>query len=129
MSTILNVFLTAIAFFIVNTGLSQQQNCYINADKQLFYHYIDSCINEVIIDVRTAKEFKHNPLPEAINAPTVKNLLSIIDTMDIDTPVLIYCDQGTRSIKACEIVCKKGFKIIVNLTEGIKTYNKITIKE
>ncbi len=107
--------------FIVDICFAQQKNCFINADKNQFNHYIDSCINEVIIDVRTAKEFKKNPKFKSINAPTVKDLLAIIDTMDIDTPVLVYCDEGTRSIRACEIICEKNFKLVVNLTGGIKS--------
>ena len=112
-----------LSFLLISQYSSAQQNiCYINANTTEFQYYIDSCNNELIIDVRLAKEYTTKAIPTAINAPSKNNLLSIIDTLDRDTPILVYCIEGERSVQACDIICKKGFTFVVNLKYGLRKW-------
>lgn len=114
---ILFIFILSIKF-----GLAQTNSCYINSNTTEFQYYIDSCDNELIIDVRLADEYKTKAIPMAINAPSKSSLMSLIDTLDRDTPILVYCIEGERSVQACEFICKKGFTFVVNLKYGLKEW-------
>ena len=108
-----------IGFLLVSQlCIAQQNKCFINADNTEFKHYIDSCSNELIIDVRLADRFITGAIDMAINAPTKLSLLNLLNSIDTDTPILVYCTHGERSVQACNIICEKGFLLVVNLKNG-----------
>ena len=117
MTTKILIFL---CFILVTLHCKAQQDvdCFTNANRSKFQFYIDSCDNEYIIDVRIPKRYQSGSIPMAINAPTKDDLLNLIDQLDRDTPILIYCTEGTRSIQACNIICTQGFTFVINLKEG-----------
>ncbi len=110
-----------ISFVIITiNGYSQlKTNKVIDANAIEFQNLIDSCSNEIIIDVQTISEFKANALSGAINAPTKNDLFNITDTLDRDTPVLIYCNEGVRSLQASQLLLKNNFNLVVNLKNGL----------
>lgn len=109
-------------FFISQSCFSQQNSCFIDADNAQFQHYIDSCNNELIIDVRIADNYIKGAISMAINAPTKYTLLNLLNTIDSDTPILVYCTEGERSVQACNIICEKGFVFVVNLKKGYEDW-------
>ncbi len=114
----LKYILLHIGFIIVSiSGFSQSKIVDVNAIE--FQKIIDSCNNEVIIDVQTVEEFKKWALPEAVNAPTKKELYSLTDTLDRDTPILVYCNEGERSLQAGKALLEKNFILVVNLKNGL----------
>ena len=70
----------------------------------------------VIIDVRSEDEYNEGHIKDAINIP-----LDIIDTIDYDkdTPIIIYCLSGVRSMEAVNILKDKGFTTLYNLDGGL----------
>lgn len=105
-------------------SVAQDSTCFVDAKCIEFKRYMDSCINELIFDVRPGDLFKNKIIRDAINVSTIDNLHSIADTLDKDTPILVYCTIGVRSVKVCNILCEKGFNLVVNLNGGIEDWKK-----
>jgi len=80
--------------------------------------------NELIIDVRDTTSYDNQFISGAILVPTQAELIQLLDTLDLDTPMLVYCSFGIRSYKACEVMINKGFKTVVNLEKGIEFWEK-----
>jgi rhodanese-related sulfurtransferase len=105
-------------------GFSQENNCYIEVDAIEFQKYIDSCTNELIFDVRPIDAMKSKAIPNAISVPTLDELEKITDTLDRDTPILVYCVIGVRSVKVSKILCDKKFSLVVSLIGGIEKWKR-----
>ena len=75
--------------------------------------------NMVLIDVRTVREFQKERIPNALLADNSKVLSNITDTLDLEQPLFIYCDDEARSSTACNLLIEKGFKNVYLLKEGL----------
>jgi len=75
--------------------------------------------NEVLIDVRTVREFQKERIPNALLANNSKILFSITDTLDLEQPLFIYCDDESRSSTACTFMIERGFRNVNLLKEGM----------
>lgn len=69
--------------------------------------------NIIIIDVRTPEEFKEGHLKGAKNIP-LNELPWLMDTLDKDKQILLYCRSGRRSHKAESILTEAGFVYLFN---------------
>lgn len=110
--------------FFSSTCLAQNKNCAINLNARSFQETIDSCINEIIIDVRPTDLFKNRIIAGAIFVPNKEELNKFMDTLDRETPILVYCTIGIRSATVCELLCKKEFTQVINLNKGIENWKK-----
>jgi rhodanese-related sulfurtransferase len=76
-----------------------------------------------LLDVRTPSEFNKGHLKGA-------QLLDIfnddfeprLDKLDKNTTYFVYCGVGGRSSEACEMMNKKGFKLVYDLDGGIQKW-------
>lgn len=77
----------------------------------------------LILDVRNPDEFKSGHIPNAINIP-VDRLASKLSTLNSykNSEILVYCASGGRSSKAANILSKRGFSKVYNLSGGISSY-------
>jgi rhodanese-related sulfurtransferase len=71
-----------------------------------------------ILDVRTPEEFASHRLPGALLLP-VQELEQRLAELDKNTHWLVHCEHGRRSLFACEILAKAGFKKLANLRGGL----------
>ena len=76
-----------------------------------------------LMDVRTPEEYMN----ESIRGAKLCNLKdenfgAILQMLDKTRPVYVYCDDGTRSAKAADLMVKEGFNKIVVLQGGLKAY-------
>lgn len=77
----------------------------------------------VIVDVREADEYVSGHLPEARNIPLGK-----LDerageiAKSKDTPLLVVCQSGTRSLSACKVLEKAGYTKVRNLAGGVAAW-------
>lgn len=79
----------------------------------------------LVIDVRTASEFREGHIEGAANidweAGTLAQDLSGIDK---EGPVLLYCGSGKRSGQAKEVLIEAGFKQVHDLAGGLEAWEQ-----
>jgi rhodanese-related sulfurtransferase len=79
----------------------------------------------VVIDVREVDEFIKGHIDSAINSPLSK-LPEQLSKLDVHKrkPVLIACENGTRSASAAKILTKAGFEQIFVITGGMVAWTE-----
>jgi protein disulfide-isomerase len=79
----------------------------------------------VILDVRTAKEFEAGHLPGAmnldVNAADFEEKAAALDKSKV---YLVHCASGVRSVRACEKLARLDFHALYNLPGGFKAWVK-----
>ncbi len=96
-----------------------QKQSYIKLDPNEFYIQMKLKENPILIDVRTVREFQKERIPDALLANNSDVLFSITDTLDLEQPLFIYCDDEGRSSTACTFLIEKGFINVYLLKEGL----------
>lgn len=76
-----------------------------------------------VLDVRTAGEYKEGFIGEATNI-SVTELNSRIGNLpaDKETMMLVYCQSGARSSRACGTLVKNGYTNVHNLAGGMMAW-------
>ena len=79
----------------------------------------------VILDVRTPKEFSEGHIPGAVNidvrAPDFEEKVAKLDK---NKTYLVHCAAGVRSANACKKLEGAGFKELYDLAPGFKGWQK-----
>ena len=79
----------------------------------------------VVLDVRTPKEFAAGHIKEAVNidfnAPDFEKKIAALAK---DKTYLVHCAGGVRSSKACQKMSEINFKRLFNLEPGFKAWEK-----
>jgi rhodanese-related sulfurtransferase len=77
----------------------------------------------VLIDVRTAEEFKGGHLQGAENIDVKQeDFKTRIASLDKSKRYLLYCGSGKRSLTARNIMKEKGFGRVYDLKGGIEAW-------
>ncbi len=77
----------------------------------------------VLLDVRTAEEYKNDgKIPGSVLIP-IDNLPNQIDKLPKDKKILVYCRSGMRSAAASRLLSSLGFKVY-NIQGGINTWKE-----
>jgi len=79
----------------------------------------------LLVDVRTAQEFKQGHIKGAINIPldTIPSNMSKLKTTD-DKKLMLYCLSGARSMSAATFLDKQGIGNLYNLIGGISAWSR-----
>jgi len=77
-----------------------------------------------ILDVRETEENELGKIPGSINIP-LGQLREQIDKLDRNREVITYCSVGLRSYLASRILHHRGFKKVLNLNGGYRTYQAL----
>ncbi len=102
---------------------------YKNLSSDEFGQKITQNTEGVILDVRTADEFKSGHLPKAINANVMNSeLVTKAAKLNKEKPVFVYCRSGARSATACKTLANQGFTEVYNLSGGISSWNGQIVK-
>jgi rhodanese-related sulfurtransferase len=72
----------------------------------------------VLVDVREDNEWNRSRLPGAIHLSRGVIEREIENHFDPDTPLLLYCGGGYRSVLVCDSLQKMGYRNVVSLDEG-----------
>jgi len=86
-----------------------------------FKKILESEKNIILIDVRTADEYKAAHIPGAINIP--RGLLEWVTPRqieDTDTPIYTYCRTGARSAFAAQRLTEMGYTKVTNIYDAFK---------
>jgi len=77
--------------------------------------------NAVLLDVRSAQEYKEGHIMGSKNCPVYdleRNALSLLP--DKENIIIVYCSAGVRSKRAIQILRKLGYKNLYNIEGGIE---------
>ncbi|MFD1038463.1 rhodanese-like domain-containing protein [Virgibacillus byunsanensis] len=75
-----------------------------------------------LIDVREPQEFKRGHILGARNIPMTQMRHRLIELRK-DKPVYLYCQSGSRSTRAAQLLHKKGYQDINQLKGGFKKWS------
>lgn len=80
--------------------------------------------NALVLDVREENEFAGGHVPEARNIPLAKLAERTGELKKYQQkPIVVNCQGGVRSAKACDQLKKAGFTRVHNLQGGINAWN------
>lgn len=75
-----------------------------------------------VLDVRTPQEYEAGHIEKAVNIP-INSLESQLNELpNKETPLLVYCASGARSLAACELLSQKGYTKIFHLPSGYASF-------
>jgi rhodanese-related sulfurtransferase len=81
--------------------------------------------NAVVVDVREATEYAQGHIADAKHIPLAQMGERLKElTRYKDKPVLLHCQGGVRSAKACDLLAKQGFTKLYNLQGGINAWQQ-----
>ena len=79
----------------------------------------------IVLDVRTSKEFQAGHLPGALNMDVnAPDFAERVAKLDKSKTYLVHCAIGVRSAKACEKLNELNFPHLYNLPGGFKAWAK-----
>ena len=79
----------------------------------------------VVLDVRTPKEFAAGHIPGAVNVDVKSSdFEQQISKLKKDQQYLVHCGAGARSARACEAMTQAGFTNLIDLAPGFKAWEK-----
>lgn len=97
----------------------ESQLSYHQISPSAFAEKINSDYRIQLIDVRTPDEFASGNITEAINIDFYsKDFLKVLEQLDRDRPILVYCKSGGRSAKTCAQLKMLKFKEVYELKGG-----------
>lgn len=74
----------------------------------------------VFVDVRSEREYKNLHIPQFKNMPIGADLT----TLPKDKPIIVICQSGIRSNKACRQLVKLGYTDVTNIRRGMNDFRK-----
>jgi rhodanese-related sulfurtransferase len=79
----------------------------------------------VVLDVRTKKEFEEGHMPGAVNIDVnAADFQEKVAKLDKSKTYLVHCAAGRRSVKACEKLGTLSFPKLYNLEGGFGAWQK-----
>jgi len=77
----------------------------------------------VILDIRDAKDFEKSSVENAVNIPMDEFESKVKKELkNKDQEILLYCNTGTRTSEASQILEKDGYTNIINSIDGVKEH-------
>ena len=74
--------------------------------------------NGVVVDVRPAHEHARGSIPNSLNIPFDQINLKL-NLLTKDQPILVVCENGIKSVSACEVLNAKGYPFTYVLKGGM----------
>lgn len=74
-----------------------------------------------IIDVRSARDYAKSHVPDAVNIPLAE-LRRRAGELDPNTPTVTYCNKGVSGNAGQNILLRRGFTTVFNLSGGNRNY-------
>lgn len=111
------IFIVLVAGFVFlsnkkNETAETKSNPYEISLKQINSNLKDGSL---LIDVRTAKEYKADHAVGAVNIPIEDIQKGTYPDIDKDKIIYVYCRSGRRATQAETILEKEGYKNVINL--------------
>ena len=84
-----------------------------------FYISMHLAVEPLLVDVRPARDYRKERIPDAVSAPRSQKLFRLTDSLDAEHPIYLYCDDESRSGQAAEMLLEKGFSNLIVLKNGL----------
>jgi rhodanese-related sulfurtransferase len=91
--------------------------------KQLSPREFDQKKGMMILDVRTHKDYERGHIPGAIHVP-LSDIGDKIKKLKKDKELVVYCENGNRSIWAIKRLMGMGYKNLFNLKGGYRAWKR-----
>ncbi len=125
----LRIFSLIILFLVPSAPVSAQD--FLPSDKFItlapkeYEQKLQSTSDKIIIDVRTAGEYKKAHIKGAQNISYIGSTFAEkAEQLDNTKPVFIYCETAHRSPLAARILYNLGFREIYDLQLGFENWRK-----
>ncbi|MDB5037728.1 MAG: phage shock protein [Bacteriovoracaceae bacterium] len=82
----------------------------------------------VLLDTRASHEFTKASIPGAYNIP-FDQLAARSESLLKDRPILLVCENGIKSVAACELLSGKGYFFLYVLKGGMSLYRGQIVRE
>lgn len=104
-------------FDLADSRSGLKELCQISAGE---FKEMDIGGDEIVIDVRTAREYNNGHIRGAILIDIYqKDFADRIKSLDRNQKYIVYCKTGIRSYRASQFMLQQGFQDICNLKGGI----------
>jgi rhodanese-related sulfurtransferase len=90
----------------------------------LFFHWVGAVISgrahdrvargALLLDVQRARDFDHAHIEGALNVP-LEELVARVGDLGPPRPVVLYCKNGIRALRAQPVLRRLGFKDVMNI--------------
>ncbi len=91
--------------------------------KQISPKELDQKKGMMILDVRTNKDYERGHIPGAIHVP-LSDIGDKIKKLKKDKELVVYCQNGNRSIWAIKRLMGMGYKNLFNLKGGYSAWKR-----
>ena len=117
------LFLLALIFSssLTDMGNQDERDAEYLMPVEFDYRY-KSEVYALIIDARIARQYRRSRIPGAVGIDRMAKLEVFADTMDMETPLYIYCDGESRSRTVAEYLGDEGFFSLYILKGGIREW-------
>lgn len=79
----------------------------------------------VVLDVRSEKEFKAGHIPGAVNIDVnARDFDQQVGKLDKNKTYLVHCTAGVRSMRACKRLDAAGFQNLYDLAPGFSGWER-----
>ena len=95
---------------------------YINLSPSEFQQLYQAEPNGFFVDIREGFEYKSSRIKGFINMPSSGNINNIIDGIDTNRPVFLYCTSNTRARRMAARFTDNGFTRVYCLEGGIRAW-------
>jgi rhodanese-related sulfurtransferase len=85
--------------------------------------YIKTTKDVMIIDVRNREEYQRAHIKRAKNIP-LDQVEKRKETLPTNKPILVYCQNGGRSVRAIRMLEVAGFTQLFHMDEGLRGWTK-----
>lgn len=97
-----------------------------NLNPMEFQQAVETWPNAILIDCRTANEYQHRHLSDAINMDYLAyDLLERLEALDPEKTYLVYCRTGRRSLRTCMLMKNSGFAEVYNMDGGLVAFDAL----
>ncbi len=91
--------------------------------KQLSPKELDQKKGMMLLDIRTDKEYGQGHIPGAVHVP-LADIGDRVKKLKKDKDLVVYCDNGNRSIWAIKRLMGMGYKNLYNLKGGYNAWKR-----
>jgi rhodanese-related sulfurtransferase len=123
MKTCKVIFALLLYINFVTTGQADSVK-YINLAPSEFLQLYQTETNGFFADIRESFEYRSSRIKGFVNMPSSGNLNSVIDTIDKNRPVFLYCTSNARGRRVATRFTDKGFERVYCLDGGIRAWEK-----